>query len=201
MRGRRLRSIIMHARRVPSPAPASGSAPTADRFGSAVFFPGIRVAARRLAPERPRLDHAVRECPWWFLPHAAEWGPRTSPETVQLRRGPRRARGPSPTSRGAHSVAGIAGGHEHALPPQRRLLEENLPPSGIRRRRVSNPASGCGPRGRVGGVCHAQHRGHRNSDRLRSASRSGVFGVAEDQRPAVASTSSAVDAGLPRSLR
>jgi len=201
MRRRLCALIIMHARRGPSSAPSSGSPATAHRFGSAVLFSASPGAARRVAPKRHSLNPALLECPRSFLPHAAEWGPGTSAEKMQLRRGKGRARGPSPVSRRAHSVAGIAGGHEHALPPQRRLLEEDLPPCGIRCRRVSDPASGCGPRGRVGGVCHAQHRCHRNSDRLRSAASRRVFSVAEDQPPAVASTSSAVDARLPRSLR
>jgi hypothetical protein len=173
MRRRRSALIIMHARRGPSSAPSSGSPATAHRFGSAVLFPATWVAARRLAPERHSLIPALRECPRWFLPHAAEWGPGTPAETMQLRRGTGRARGPSPAGRRAHSVAGIAGGHEHALPPQRRFLKEDLPPCGIRCRRVSDPASGCGPGGRVGGVCHAQHWCNRNSDRLRSASSRG----------------------------
>jgi len=173
MRRRRCALIIMHAHRGPYSAPSSGSPATAGRFGSAVLFPISRVAARRLAPERHSLNPALRECPRWFLPRAPEWRPGTPAETMQLRRGTGRARGPSPAGRRAHSVAGIAGGHEHALPPQRRLLEEDLPPCGIRCRRVSDPASGCGPRGRVGGVCHAQHRCKRNSDRLRSASSRG----------------------------
>jgi hypothetical protein len=173
MRRRRCALMIMHAGRGPSSAPSSGSPAATYRFGSAVLFLASRFAARRLAPERHRLNAGLRECPRWFLPHAAEWGPGTSPETMQLRRGKGRAPGPSPASRRAHSVAGIAGGHEHALPPQRRLLEEDLPPCGIRCRRVSDPASGCGPRGRVGGVCHARHRCNRNSDRLRSASSRG----------------------------
>jgi len=173
MRRRRCGLIIMHARRGPPSAASSGSPATADRFGSTVLFPGSRVAARRLAPERHRPNPGLRECPRWFLPHAAEWGPGTPAETMQLRRGEGRARGPSPASRRADSVASIAGGHEHALPPQRRFLEENLPPCAIRCCWVSDPASGCGPRGRVGGVCHAQHRCNRNSDRLRSASSRG----------------------------
>jgi hypothetical protein len=173
MRRRRCALIIMHARRGPSSATSSGSPATAHRFGSAVLFPASRVAARRLAAKCHRPNPGLRECPRWFLPHAAEWGPGTSTETMQLRRGEGRARGPSPASRRAHSVAGIAGGHEHALPPQRRFLEENLPPCAIRCCWVSDPASGCGPRGRVGGVCHAQHRCNRNSDRLRSASSRG----------------------------
>jgi hypothetical protein len=173
MRCRQCALIIMHARPGSSSAPSSGSARTADRFGSAVLFPGSRLAARCLAPERHNPNPALREWPGWFLPHAAEWGPGTSPETMQSRRRTGCARGQSPASRRAHSMAGIAGDHEHAVPPQRRLPEEDLSPSGIRCRRFSDPASGCGPRGRVGGVCHAQHWCNGNSDRLRSTACSG----------------------------
>lgn len=201
MRRGRPSLIIMHACRGPSSATSSGSPRSSHRVGSAVLFPASRCAARRLAPDRHSRNPALRQRPGSFLPNPAEWGPGASPQAMQSRGHTRRARSSSTSVRRAHSVAGIAGCHEHALSPQPGVLEEDISRSGIRCRRVSDLAPESGTRGCAGGVCHAQHRCNRNSDRVRSAASSGVIYVAGNQRPTVGCTGLAVDASLPRSLR
>jgi hypothetical protein len=126
------------------------------------------IGAGCLASRRGRRDTHVHLSPWSLLPHAPERRPRTAPGAVQSRGSPGGIAASGTRGRGAHPVAGIASGDEHAMSAQPRAFAGDLPRSRSRSRRLPCSSAERRTRGGIGGVCDAWNYSDGKSHHLRS---------------------------------
>jgi hypothetical protein len=161
------RAMLAHASRPPTPdsfgllsSPPHRSGTTHRSGPLAVRWVGC------LASRCRRRDTDVHRSPWSLLPHDPERRSRSAARPVQSRRGTGGIAASGAPGRGAHSVAGTASGHEHALPAQPRASPADIPRSRFRSRGLSSAGGKCRSRGGAGGVSDSRNHSHRKSNHL-----------------------------------